>query len=332
MSSLLPPSRRLLAFMLMLGATGILDGQVPPLRPTVSSALPAYHPKAQVRGVLEIPGTDSLASMGHRWNQGFKRFHPASSLVYLPRLTRDALKEFVEGGRSLVFSAREMTPEEKQRFKGKFGYLPMRIPVCMDANVVFVNKANPIPAITMEQLDAIYGRDRKGGRKEAIRTWGDLGVAGSLAGRPITAYLREEGSAIRGAFASAALLGGEFRSGLVVRGDSASLAESVQADPAGIAFGPMAALEPANKVLPVVPFQGSEARLPTQDQVTTSRYPMPMLYFAYVHRPPGQPLPPLVDEFLHFLLSREGQGTVAEGGLFPGPMEFLAIALKRLDR
>ncbi|MBI4913865.1 MAG: substrate-binding domain-containing protein [Acidobacteria bacterium] len=309
-----------------------LGAQSMQFRAKVADTIPKYAPKVRVRGVLEVPGTDSLSDLGDEWNRSFRQFHPEGRLIYLPKLSKEAIKDLNDGVRAVIVSAREMTSEEMQAFRTKFGYMPMRIPVCLDANIVFVNKTNPITSITMEQLDAIYGKDRKGGLKEPLQTWGDLGVRGDLAKRPINAYAREEGSAIRATFAAATLLGGDFRPGIAARGDSSSLAESILTDQAGIAFGPMASWYTTNKILPVVPYQGSDARLPTQEMVTTSRYPMPMLYYAYVNRPPGQALDPAVDEFLHFVLSQEGQNTVADVGLFPGPTEFLTIAIKRLDR
>ena len=47
---------------------------------------------------------------------------------------------------------------------------------------------------------------------------------------------------------------------------------------------------------------------------------------------PGQPLPPPVNEVIHFILTKEGQSAVADSGLLPGPPEFISIALKRLSR
>ena len=101
---------------------------------------------------------------------------------------------------------------------------------------------------------------------------------------------------------------------------------------AGIAFGPLGSWYAANKILPVVPYGGTDARYPNQDNLTTSKYPMPRLYYVYVNRPPGKPLEPSVNEFLHYILAKEGQNAVADAGLIPGPVEFLAIALKRLSR
>jgi phosphate transport system substrate-binding protein len=208
----------------------------------------------------------------------------------------------------------------------------MRIPVCLDANIIFVNKNNPLTSITMEQLDAIYSKSRLGGAKSPAMVWGDLGLKGEWAKLPIHAYARAEGTATRSSFADKAMLKGEYRPGIIDRNDDSSLAEAVMTDQAGVAFGTMSSWYFANKVLPVVPFQGEDARFPNQDNVTTSKYPMPRLYYAYLNRTPGKPLPGAINEIIQFLLTQEGQNAVADSGLLPGPPEFITIALKRLSR
>ena len=162
--------------------------------------------------------------------------------------------------------------------------------------------------------------------------WGDLGVQGELAKRPINAYARAEGTATRASFATQTLLKGEYRAGIIDREDSSALAEAVSTDVAGIGFGPMASWFATNKTLPVVPFGTTEARYPTQEMVTSSKYPMPRMFYGYLNRAPGQPVPPAVNEALHYILTQEGQNVVADVGLLPGPVEFMAIALKRLSR
>jgi len=316
----------------MAAAGSSLAAQSVQVRATVSETLPHYRPDTVLKGALEIPCTDALTDLGDEWNRGFRKFHPAGSLVFLPKLSTEAVTALQAGSAPLVIIARELTAGEMKAFQDKFGYMPMRIPVCMDATIIFVNKANPITAISMEQLDAIYSKNRLGGAPAAAVVWGDLGVQGELAKRPINAYARAEGTATRASFAVQCLLKGEYRPGIIDREDSSALAEAVSTDAAGIGFGPMAAWFATNKTLPVVPYQATEARYPTQELVTTSRYPMPRLFYAYLNRAPGAPVAPPVNEALHFLLAQEGQNVVADVGLLPGPVEFMAIALKRLSR
>ena len=300
------------------------------VRATVSAVLPHYKPEVALRAPLEIPCTDALSELGDEWNRGFRKFHPAGKLVFLPKLSNEAVASLQSGAAPLVIIARELLASEMKAFQDKFGYMPMRIPVCMDATIIFVNKANPITSISMQQLDAIYSKNRLGGAPAPALLWGDLGVQGELAKRPINAYARAEGTATRASFAIQCLLKGEYRPGIIDREDSSALAEAVSTDAAGIGFGPMASWFATNKTLPVVPYAASEARYPTQELVTTSKYPMPRLFYAYLNRAPGQAVAAPVNEALHYLLAQEGQNEVADVGLLPGPVEFMTIALKRL--
>jgi phosphate transport system substrate-binding protein len=309
-----------------------MQAQSVQVRAKVSETLPHYQAGALLKGPLNIPCTDALSDLGDEWNRGFRHFHPGASLVFLAKLSTEAVTSLQSGAAPLVILAREMTAGEMKAFQEKYGYLPMRIPVCMDATIIFVNKANPITSISMEQLDAIYSRNRLGGAAAPAVVWGDLGVQGELAKRTINAYARAEGTATRSAFGTVCLLGGPYRAGIIDREDSSALAEAVSTDAAGIGFGPMASWFATNKTLPVVPYAATEARYPTQELVTSSKYPMPRLFYAYLNRAPGQQVAPPVNEALHYILAQEGQNIVADIGLLPGPVEFMSIALKRLSR
>ncbi|WP_306589897.1 PstS family phosphate ABC transporter substrate-binding protein [Geothrix sp. 21YS21S-4] len=327
-------NRLLPGLILAAGAScsGLLQAQTAQVRAKVPASVPRYQAAAAVKGPFELLGTDELGDLGEEWVSAFRKIHPDAKLVYRSKPMDSLVKAFTEGSALLVLADRELTADEAKAFQGKFGYLPMRIPVCLDANIVFVHKTNPLTSITMEQLDAIYSKGRLGGAKTPAAVWGDLGLKGEWAKLPINAYARGEGNATRASFAEKALLKGEYRPGILVRDDPSSLAEAVMTDRAGIAFGTMASWYFANKVIPVVPHHGEDARFPSQEAVTTSKYPMPRLFYAYLNRTPGEPLPPAVNEVAHFLLTQEGQNAVADAGLLPGPPEFLAIALKRLSR
>ena len=94
-------------------------------------------------------------------------------------------------------------------FKGKFGYEPTSIPIsggsyrhfgALDAVVFFVNKDNPIEKLTLKQVDGIFSATRKRGGKD-IKTWGDLGLKGEWAAKPISLYPLDFGTAIKGLLA-----------------------------------------------------------------------------------------------------------------------------------
>jgi phosphate transport system substrate-binding protein len=318
-----------LALLLAAGAPfpGHLEAQTVHVRAEVPEALPHYQPSVMVRGPLEIPCADALSDLGDEWDRSFRTFQPGASLACRYMLSKEAVKAFADGTTPLIIISRDLLPEELKGFQGKYGYPPTRIPICMDANIVFVNKANPLSAISMEQLDAIYSSRRLGGARATAWVWGDLGVKGELAQQTIHAYSWPEGAAIRGSFSTLALLGGEFRTGILDRVDSTALAEAVSLDAAGIAYGSIASWFAINKTLPLVPYQGTQPY-----SANDERYPMRRLFHAFLNRPPGKPVDPSVFEALHFLLSKEGQTEVAAVGLLPGPVEFLLAAGRRLNQ
>ena len=315
-----------------MSCSGWLQAQTAQRRAKVPDVIHKYQAAVEVKGPVDLLGTDALSDLGDEWTLGFRKFHPEANLIFRPKLTKEAVKALQDGTSLLVLTARELTSEESKAFQAKYGYLPMRIPVCMDANIVFVNKNNPLTSISMEQLDAVYSKTRLSGAKSAAVVWGDLGLRGEWAKLPIHAYSRGPGTASYASITEKVLLKGEFQQGVLFRDEAPSLAEAVMTDQTGLAIGTMASWYYANKVLPVVPLHGQDARFPNQENVTSSLYPMPRLYYAYLNRTPGAPLPGPVNEVIHYLLSQEGQNATADSGLLPGPPEFLQIALKRLSR
>ncbi|MBK9795518.1 MAG: substrate-binding domain-containing protein [Holophagaceae bacterium] len=321
-----------LVFLVGLACASALPAQSPQARAKLAASIPAYQPLVQLKGTIDLVGTDALSELGEEWASVFRKFHPEGSLVFRPGLTKDAVKAFMDGTSLLIITAREFSQDEAKAFQAKYGYQPMRIPICMDANIVFVNKNNPITSISMEQLDAIFSATRLSGAKAPAVVWGDLGLRGEWAKLPINAYTRAPGTATNASVKEKVLLNGTYRPGILSRDDAAALAEAIMTDQTGIAISTMASWYVANKVLPVVPLRGEDARFPNQENVTTSKYPMPRLYYAYLNRTPGSPLPGPVHEVIHFLLTQPGQNAAADSGLLPGPPEFIQIALKRLSR
>ena len=51
---------------------------------------------------------------------------------------------------------------------------------------------------------------------------------------------------------------------------------------------------------------------PTYENVALAAYPLSRLTFFNVNKAPGKPLDPALEEFLRFILSREGQQVVLD--------------------
>ena len=75
----------------------------------------------------------------------------------------------------------------------------------------------------------------------------------------------------------------------------------------------------ACKRVRAVPIAGADGRFyaPTTENVRSHRYPLSRFLYICVNKPPRQPLGGPAAEFLRFLLSREGQQLVTDGGNIP---------------
>jgi phosphate transport system substrate-binding protein len=322
-------------FALLLAACTALVGQgVAQYAPKVDPSFQAYAPAAQVEGLVESIGADSLADVWEEWRAAFRKAQPKAQFKVTHLPVPQALKGFLEGNAPLVHLPREMKVEEAQAFQKKFGYQPTKLVVCYDAFIVFVNAANPIKEMGMDQLDAAYSSTRLAGYRSsdaAVETWGDLGVRnGDYSRRPINAYMRAEGLASRTTIQEMVLLKGKYKPTVLESPDWSGIAEAVMTDASGLGIGTLASWLSRNKTLALTPLHAKEAVAPTQENVVTGRYPLSRTYYLYVNRAPGKDLPPVVAEFLSFVLSREGQGAVAQAMLYPLPTEIAQMNRKRL--
>ena len=94
------------------------------------------------------------------------------------------------------------------------------------------------------------------------------------------------------------------------------LAQNVAKDRYALGYSGLAYLDAPVKVLPLASDAAVPATAPTYDNVASGRYPLSRLIYFNFNRAPGQPIDPVLLEFLRFVLSREGQQVVLEHGIF----------------
>jgi phosphate transport system substrate-binding protein len=295
----------------------------------VDAALPAYKPPSGLSGAIVVNGSDSVDPLIQQWLSAFHAAHPNVSVKATAQGTTQGFLCLLENTCTVGTMSREMSKAELSAFEEKYGYKPTRVAVAVGALAIFVHASNPITAISLEQLDAIYSMTRKAGIKEPIFTWGQLGLGGDWASRRITPYGRDEHSGTRSFFKEKVLLKGDSRANVNTMSDAQSLGEAVSLDPTAIGYGNF---NDANSLMKTVPMAvaGASPTLPTYDGIMKGDYSLVRFYYVYVNKPTGKPLPAQVLSFLQYMLSREGQLTVASVGLIPVPADLAAGALQRL--
>src|SRR5262249_22485500 len=90
-----------------------------------------------------------------RWAKGFGGLYPDVKIEIEGKGSATAPPALLEGTSQFGPMSRPMTADEVGAFEKEYGYKPARFRVAVDALAVYVNKDNPIPCMTLQQLDQI---------------------------------------------------------------------------------------------------------------------------------------------------------------------------------
>ena len=283
--------------------------------PVSSEALPPYESVAGLTGEIISIGDSTTTNLVARLATEFRRMYPGVTLEVTASPISIGPAALLDGRADIVPMSRPLAPGEIQGFAAKYGYPPTEIKVAADALALYVEKRNPVPGLTLRQLDGIFSRtQRRGGG--SIETWGQVGLTGEWADRPITLYGYDPEDGANRIFQQQVLEGGAFRLSLRGQRGGSSIVQGVAAIPGSIGY---ASVFFACKRVRAVPIAGTDGRYyaPTAENVRSHRYPLSRFLYICVNKPPRQGLGGPAAEFLRFLLSREGQQIVTDGGNFP---------------
>ena len=293
-----------------------LIGVVAHAQVQVDPALPAYRAAPGVSGNLISIGSDTLNNLMTLWAEGFRTFYPNVSIQIQGAGSGTAPPALVQGTAQFGPMSRPMRGTEAQEFERRYGYPPTPIRGAIDALAVFVHRDNPIQCLSLQQVDAIFSSTRRGGAPAAINTWGQLGLTGEWANRPIALYGRNSASGTYGYFKDVALFGGDYRPEVREQPGSATVVQGVATDIGAIGYS---GIGYATADVRVVPIRGQDGNCygPTPEHAGSGDYPIARFLYVYVNRNPNQPLDPLRAEFIRFVYSREGQQAVVRAGYIP---------------
>lgn len=295
----------------------------------VDPDLPVYQRVPGVSGNLNSIGSDTLNNLMTFWAEGFQALYPNVRIQVEGKGSSTAPPALIEGTSQLGPMSREMKGAEIDAFERKFGYKPTAIRVAIDTLAVFVHRDNPIESLTLAQVDSIFSTTRKRGGPPVER-WGDLGLTGPWANRPLSLYGRNSASGTYGFFKEHALLGGDFKPQVKEQPGSSSVVQGVANDPAGVGYSGIGYRTSGVRAVPLVGADGKPHE-PTMENALNGDYPLARFLYIYVNKPPGRPLDRLTAEFLRYVLSRAGQEVVVKDGYYPLPAAVAEEELKKLE-
>jgi phosphate transport system substrate-binding protein len=306
-----------------------------------------YHPVAAMKGTVRVMGNSHMDKLVEFWEEGFHRFHPDVRFEKKYLGTANAIAGLYLETADIALMGREIFPIEDVAYRRAFPSGPLdiavatasfNVPLETFAFAIFVNKENPIEKLTLDQLGSIFGCERA----PAVRTWGDLGLKGEWAARPIQRHGYEITSGL-GYFFQQKVLGGAHkwncdfqeyvnayapdRKLLANAGDL--IVKAVEQDRGAIGFCGFGHATAGVKALPLSENGGRFVAL-TRANVVNRTYPLTRTVYIFINR---QPATPVVTEFLRYVLSRSGQSDVARQNVYlPLPADFAKEQMGRLPK
>lgn len=322
----MPPRRALLLAAALLAWPDARAFEVP-----LDPALTPYQPAASVSGSLISVGSDTLNNLMTFWTEKFRALHPRVTVQVEGKGSGTAPPALIAGTAQLGPMSREMKLDELDAFERKFGYKPLEIRVAIDALAVFAHKDNPLPGLTLPQLDAIFSPTRRLGHPHAITEWGQLGIR-AWSGRRISLFGRNSASGTYGFFQEKALGKGDFKSSVKEQPGSSAVIQGVSSDPFALGYSAIGYLTSGVRALPIARAPGESFISPGYENCLNGSYPMARFLLIYVNKPPGRPLAPVTLEFLKMILSREGQELVLKDHYYPLPATLANSLMATLTR
>ena len=322
-------TRRLamVAAVLLTGAT-LVYASTPP---KVDPALPAYKPVSGVSGNLSSIGSDTLNNLMTLWAESFNRFYPNAKIQIEGKGSSTAPPALIAGTAQLGPMSRAMKGTEVDQFEKKYGYKPLAVRSSVDALAVFVNKDNPIKCLTLAQGDAMFSKSRRGGYKEDVKTWGQLGLTGEWASRPISLYGRNSASGTYGFFKDHTLKNGDYKDEVKEQPGSASVVQGVTVDRFAAGYSGIGYATAGVRAVPLAEKEGGKCYEADPDNAYAGTYPLARFLYVYVNKAPGKALDPLTREFVKLVLSKEGQEVVVKDGYFPIPASIAKEELGKIE-
>ena len=284
----------------------------------VDVSLPAYEKVgSEVSGSLKCVGSDTMNNLVALWAEGFKKFYPGVSEGIEGKGSASAPPALTEGTCTFGPMSRDWKPSEIDEFKKKHGYPPTTVPVAIDMLAVFVHKDNPLKGLSLQEVDAIFSKNRTGGAKSEIRTWGDLGLTGEWKDKPISLYGRNATSGTYGYFKEHALFKGDFKPTVKEQPGSSAVVQAVASDKYAIGYSGIGYVTADVRALPLAAKTGGEQVEPEAANAYAGTYPLARFLYLSVNHKPGSQLDPLRREFIRYVLSGSGQGDVKKDGYLP---------------
>ncbi len=264
----------------------------------------AATPPAQV--ALENKGSDTMVNLALAWAEAYQVVNPEVRLSVTGGGSGTGLAALINGTVDIANASRAIKAEERTE-AGANGIEPVEFVVARDAIAIVVNPANPVNALTLPQLSAIY--------RGEITNWRAVGGED----RPIVLLSRETNSGTHVFFLENVVRLGEkgnaslFSPDTLLMPSSEGISAEVRQNPNAIGYDGLGYVTADMKTVAVAAAAGQPFVMPAIETVNNGAYPIARDLYMYTR---GQPTDN-VAAYMTWVLGPDAQAIVARLGFVP---------------
>jgi phosphate transport system substrate-binding protein len=240
-----------------------------------------------------VKGSDTMVILAQKWAEAFMKKFPAKKIQVTGGGSGTGIAALINGTTDIANASRQMKAEEKAKVKSA-GAEAIETTVAFDGIAIYVNKANKVDNLTVEQLKGIYLGD--------IKNWKEVGGADA----PIVLYSRDNSSGTYEFMKEHILQKADFAPEAQTLPGTAAVVNAVSKEKNGIGYGG-GAYAKGVKELKI------EGVAPSKEAVISGKYPISRGLYVYTKGAPAGDAKTYID----FCLSKDGQKIVSEVGYFP---------------
>lgn len=261
---------------------------------------PGGQTQAPAARQVTVKGSDTMVILGQRWAEVYMKTFPGTRIQVTGGGSGTGIAALQNGTTDIAQSSRPMKDKERKAIHDRYGKDVSEFRVAKDGVSVYVNLANPVKSISMQQLKGIY--------TGKVRNWKEVGGPDL----PITVYSRENNSGTYVFFKEHVLDKEDYTPSAQNLPGTASVVNAISRDKSGIGYGGVAYTKGARD-LPVIGKNGGPAYPPTREMILSGKYPLARdLYLYTVGEPSGE-----AKKFIQWTLSAAGQKVVDEVKYIP---------------
>jgi phosphate transport system substrate-binding protein len=249
---------------------------------------------------VTIKGSDTMVILAQRWIENYQRANPSVVVQLTGGGSETGIAALINGTTDIAAASRPMTPGEVAQVESHHARHVAQTPVALDALAIVVNEANPVDAISLDDLAKVF--------RGEIHSWKELG-GDDL---PIAIYGRDHTSGSYAFFRHRVLHDEDFSLDALSLVGTASIVDSVSKDRNGIGYGGIAYVAGA-KNLRLKERPDGPAVAATLANAHDGSYALARQLWFHVAEPRDDD----TARFVAWVLSEAGQRIVSEVGFYP---------------